>query len=901
MAERNKQCCSKAHLWLINFIGLIVPRRLRVDWRQEWEAELRYRELLLADWDRLDWRTKVDLLRRSLGAFRDALWLQSYRWEDEMIQDLRYGLRMLMKSPGFTFVAVLTLALGIGVNTAIFSIVDAVLLRPLPYPDSERLVFVNERTPQAEKVFVAWPNYLDWRAQNHVFEHIGVYNRDSYNLTGDGEPERLLTGQVSADMFAALGVNAALGRVFNNDEDQKSGAPVVVLSHGLWQRRFGTDPNILDRAITLNDRSYTVIGVMPPGFQFPARVELWVPAGQLSRDWQHRANHPGLYGVARLKPGVTISQARADTEAIALGLEQQYPDTNRDHRVMLTPLLENIVGDVGWALWVLLGAASLVLAIACANVASLLLVRAAARKREMAIRAALGASRARLARQLLTESVMLALLGGGAGLLLAQWSVKLLVAGGGIVLPRASEIGLDGRVLVFAVAASLLTGVLFGLAPAWQTGKASLQRTLKEAGRSLSAGKQRVRSVLIVAEMAMALVLLVGAGLLLRSFYQLNKVDPGFDYDHLLSFSLSLPQRKYAKLEQRIDFFSNLTENLSALPGAQSVGLASGLPFGSSSWRNSFVVEGRPISPPSELPLLEACLVSPDYFRTMGIPLRAGRYFTGQDNRQHLAGRDLSGLNEGAQGVVGLNAIVIDEEFARRYWPNEDAVGKRIRFGSVDPGSPLLSVVGVVGHVKMDKLSAESNRVQGYFSYLQFPFSNMAVVIKSQLEPAQMIAAARQQVQALDSSQPIYNLRTLEQIRADSIAPERLNLMLLGLFAALALILAAVGIYGVVSYAAAQRTHEIGIRLALGAPTGEVLKMVVGQGMKLAMIGSAIGVVASLALTRTLKSLLFGVSTTDPLTLGAIVLLLTGVALLACYLPARRATKVDPLVALRHE
>lgn len=818
-----------------------------------------------------------------------------------MIQDLRFALRMLLKKPGFTLVAVLTLALGIGVNTAIFSIVDAVLLRPLPYPDSERLVFVNERTPQAEKVFVAWPNFLDWRAQNRVFEHIGVFNRDSYNLTGDGEPERLLTGQVSADVFAALQVNAALGRAFNSDEDQKSGPPVVVLSHGLWQRRFGADPNILDRTIKLNDRSYTVIGVMPPEFQFPARVELWVPAGQVSIDWQERGNHPGLYGVARLKPGVTIEQARADTEAIALSLEQQHPDTNRDHRVMLTPLLENIIGDVGWTLWVLLGAASFVLAVACANVASLLLVRAAARKREMAIRAALGASRARLARQLLTESVMLALVGGGAGLLLAHWSVKLLVAGGGIVLPRVSEIRLDGRVLVFAAAASFLTGVLFGLAPAWQTGKASLQRTLKEEGQSLSAGKQRVGSALIVAEIALALVLLVGAGLLLRSFYQLNKVDPGFDYDHLLSFSLSLPQKKYAKLEQRIDFFSNLNEKLSALPGAQSVGLASGLPFGSSSWRNSFVVEGRPIPPPSELPLLEACLVSPDYFRTMGIPLRAGRYFNEQDSRQHLAGRDLSALNEGAKGVAGLNAIIIDEEFARRYWPAEDAVGKRIRLGPVDSGTPFLTVVGVVGHVKMDKLSAESNRVQAYFSYLQLPFSNMAAVIKSHLEPAQMIAAARRQVQALDANQPIYNLRTLEQIRADSIAPERLNLMLLGLFAALALILAAVGIYGVVSYAAAERTHEIGIRLALGAPAGDVLKMVVGQGMRLAVIGSAIGVLASLALTRTLKSLLFGVSTTDPLTLAAIVLLLTSVALLACYLPARRATKVDPLVALRHE
>jgi putative ABC transport system permease protein len=654
---------------------------------------------------------------------------------------------------------------------------------------------------------------------------------------------------------------------------------------------------------------------MPADFQFPSRVELWVPAGQLSGgDWQQRANHPGLYGVARLKRGVTIEQARSDTAAIALGLEKQYPDTNRDHRITLTPLMETIVGDVGWTLWVLFAAASFVLLIACANVANLLLVRAAARQREMAIRAALGASHARLTRQLLTESVMMALLGGGAGWL-ALWGVKVLITGGSVIIPRASEVSLDGRVLAFAAGASVLTGILFGLAPAWQTRKVSLQQTLKEAGHSVTAVKQRMRSALIVTEIALALVLLAGAGLLLRSFYQLNKVDPGFSYDHLLSFSLSLPEKKYSKPQQRIDFFGNLARTLSALPGAQSVGLASGLPFGSSSWRNSFVVKGRPVPPPGEIPLLEGCLVTPDYFRTMGIPLRAGRYFTEQDSRlgaqasppasspQQPAAHDPSALNQGATQVAGVNAIIIDEEFARRYWPDEDAVGKRIRVGPVDPGTPLMTVVGVVGRVKMDRLSAESNRVQCYLPYLQFPypFSNMTVVIKTALEPAQMIAVARQKVQSLDPNQPIYNLRTLEQVRAESIAPERLNLTLLSLFASLALILAAVGIYGVVSYSVTQRTHEIGIRLALGARRGDVLKLVVGQGMKLALVGAAIGLVASFALTRSLKSLLFGVSTNDPLTLTAIALLLTGVALLACFVPAWRATKVDPLVPLRQE
>ncbi|MFY9572084.1 MAG: ABC transporter permease [Blastocatellia bacterium] len=879
--------------------------------------EDRYQELRGAgamEWDAhrkaLDELSENEVLARELRRIERQVTEESdlpgFNGRSNMIaglsQDLRYGARMLFKAPGFTFVAVLTLALGIGANTAIFSVVNAVLLRPLPYAESERLVFVSERNQQSERVFVSWPNYQDWRANNGVFDHIGVYNLDSYNLIGDGEPERLLAGQVSADLFAALRADAEFGRVFSNEQDKPGAEPVVVLSHGLWQRRFGGNASVLDRPITLNERRYTVIGVMPPDFQFPNRVELWVPAGQLSgKDWQQRGNHPGLYGVARLKPGVTLDQARTELDTIALGLEKQYPGTNRDYRVALTPLLATVIGDVSWGLWVLLAAASFVLAVACANVANLLLVRSAVRQREMAIRAALGASRTRLVRQLLTESVMLALLGGGAGLLLANWTVSLLVSGSAGNLPRAAEVRLDARVLAFALGVSVLTGVLFGLAPAWQMGRVSLQQTLKERGPSLIGVKQRTGSALVIAEMALALILLVGAGLLVRSFYLLNKVDAGFVYENLLSFSLTLPERKYGSLERRTDFYTRLSRKMADTPGVQSVGLTSGLPFGRSSWRNSFVVEGRPIPPPGEMPVLEACLVSPDYFRTMGIPLRAGRFFTDQDNRQHLAGRDLSSLNEGAKQAAGLNALVIDEEFARRYWPNEDAVGERIRLGPVDAGSPVLTVVGVVGRVKMDKLSAESNRVQAYISCFQLAFSNITVVIKSAVEPSQMIAAARQQVQTLDTNQPIYNLKTLEQARSDSIAPERLNLTLLSLFAALALVLAAVGIYGVVSYGTTQRKHEIGIRLALGAPAAEVLKLVVRQGMKPVLIGLSIGLLASLALTRLLKSLLFGISSTDPLTFVAIAILLTGVALTACYLPARRATKVDPMVALRYE
>jgi putative ABC transport system permease protein len=819
---------------------------------------------------------------------------------ETLLHDIRFALRMLRKNPGFTAIAVMTLALGMGVNTSILTVVNAVLLRPLPYDESERLVFLCERTIQSEREFVSWPNYKDWREQNSSFEQVGIYNRDSYNLTGDGDPERLLAGQVSADLFAALRTSPALGRVFTADEDQPGAAPVVVLSHGLWQRRFGGDPGILNQTIRLNERPCTVVGVMPPGFQFPDRVELWVPAGQLSGgQWQNRDNHPGLYGVARLKPGVTLDQAQADLRSVAAGLESQYPRTNRDRSISMTPLFEIVVGDVSWALWVLLAAAFVVLAVACVNVANLLLVRGAVRQREMTIRSALGASRARLVRQLLTESVMLALLGGTAGCLLAKWSLSALVAVAGRSLPRAGEISLDGRVLAVTAAASLLTGILFGLAPAWQAGRSSLQLLLKDAAPSLIATKQRMGNALVSTEIALALMLLIGAGLLLRSFHQLSQVNPGFDYDNVLAFSLALPAAKYRSIEQRIQFYAELTQKLGELPGAQAVGLASGLPFGSSSWRNSFAVEGRELPPPGEAPLMEACLVSPDYFRTMGIPLRAGRYFTEQDNRQHLAGRDLSGLEEGARQVAGLNAIVIDEEFARRYWPNEEAVGKLIRFGPVDPGSPLLTVIGVVGRVKMDRLSEESNRVQSYFCYLQSPFPAMTVVMKSTMEPAQVIASARRQVLALDPTQPIYGLRTMEQVRSESIAPQRLNLALLGLFAALALLLAAVGVYSVMAFTVVRRTQEIGLRLALGAGTGEVLRTVVGQGVKLVVLGSSIGLILALATTRLLSSLLYGVTATDPLTFAGMGLMVLLVALLACWIPARRATKVDPIVALR--
>jgi len=816
-------------------------------------------------------------------------------------QDMRYGARMLLKNPGITFVVILALALGIGANTAIFSVVNAVLLRPLPYEDSDRLVFLSETSKTMDEISVSYPNFSDWRTQNNVFEKIGVYNRNSYNLIGGGEPERILTAQTSADLFSALRVQPAIGRLFTNEEDRPGGQPVVVLSYGLWQRRFGGQWSILNQQLTFNNKSYTVIGVMPQSFQYPSRVEMWVPVGQLSgtADWQQRGNHPGLYGIARLKPGVTIAQAKADMDNIAANLEKQYPNSNAGNGVKVQQMLEVFVSDVRPTLWVLFAAVAFVLLIACANIANLLLARASARQKEMAIRSAMGAGRWRIARQLLTESVFLSLVGGALGLLVARWGIQLILYISPNAIPRSREIGLDWRVLAFTIGVAFLTGILFGLVPALQAGIVDVHETLKETARSAS-GRHWLRSSLVVVEVATTLVLLIGAGLMIRSFSRLQQVNPGFSYEHLSSFTVSLPQKKYPNEEQRDQFFTQLLQNVRQLPGVESSAAASGLPLGNNGWQTSFIVDGKPIPPRGQTPLMEACLVTPDYFRTMNIPLQRGRYFDDHDNRAWLAGRDLSKLNEGEKGIAGVNVIVIDEEFARRYWPGEEAVGKRIRLG-IDDDAPTLTVVGVVGRVKMEGLSQDSKRVQGYFAFAQMPFSGMTVITKASTDPNQLIAAMRQQVRAVDPDQPIYNIRTMNEIRSDSVAPERLNLTLLSIFAGIALVLAIVGIYGVMSYTVTQRTHEIGIRMAIGAQPRDVFKMVIGQGMILALVGVAVGLFGAFALTRLMATMLFGVEPTDPATFASIAVLLTGVAFVACYIPGRRATKVDPVVSLRYE
>ena len=805
---------------------------------------------------------------------------------ETIFKDCRFGLRMLVKNPALSAVAIIALMLGIGANSAIFSVVNAVLLKPLPYDESNRLMWLGERSQVLDDMSISYPNFQDWRSQNEVFEGIAVYRRQSLNLTGQAEPERLEGGLVSADLFPLLRVQPELGRVFTSDEDKPGAEPVAVLSHSLWQRRFGGDRGIIGQAITLSDKQYAVIGVMPAGFQFPTRVELWMPAGQESgsKSWVQRGNHPGLYAIARLKPGVTVEQARSDMDSVAVQLERQYPDSNAGARITVRPYLEQIVRDIRPALLVLLGAVGFVLLIACANVANLLLARAASRQKEISIRVALGAGRLRLLRQLLTESVILALVGAGLGLVLAKVGVNLIVAAYPDSIPRSGSIGLDVPVVVFTALVAIGTGLLFGLVPALHSSKPDLNDSLKDAARGSSGGvgRARLRSILVVSEVALSVVLLIGAGLMLRSFYTLIQVDPGFKTDRLLTFNVNLPPAKYKEQDQMIRFYRQSLDRLKQVPGIQVAGLASGLPLGNNGNQTSFLPVGVPEPPASEIPLTEVALVSPDYFSAMRMPLLSGRGFTEQDNKD------------------SPKVMVVDKLFAERYWPGEDAVGKRVLFER-DPNIPPTTVIGVVGRVKMEGLDTDSGRVQSYFPYTQNTWNGMTFVVRTSTEPSSIAGVAREQIQAVDSGLPIYGVQTMEKIRSDSLAPQRLNLILLGLFAGIALSLAAVGIYGVMSYSVTQRTHEMGIRMALGASSLDVVGIVLKSGMGFALGGVTIGAAAAMGVTRLMSGLLFGVSSQDPLTFVTISGLLILVASVAAYLPARRATRVDPIDALRYE
>ena len=798
-----------------------------------------------------------------------------------LLQDLRYGARMLLKQPGFTLIAVLTLALGIGANTAIFSVVNAVLLRPLPFREPERVVMVwnngaaaagGDRTP------LAVADLLDWRGQSRSFESIAAFNYLSVNVTGGETPERVLGAGVSANFFSVLGVKAALGRTFLPDEDRPGAGLVLVLSDGYWRRHFGADPQVVGRTLTLSGDSYTVIGVMPPGLNFPIptkEVELWA-ARQV--ETPTRRGPYFLTGVARLKPGVTVRQAHADTRAMKSSFDGQNFDFN------VLPVNDYVVGDVRPALVALLIAVTLVLLIAAVNVANLTLVRAAARLKEISIRTALGAGRGRIIRQLLTESLLLALLGGMLGTLGATWGIDLLVKLAPEGIPRLGQVGIDGSVLGWTVLVSLLTGIVCGLAPAWQSSRLNLNEALKEGGRSAteSAGRRRWRSLLMVAELALAVMLLVGAGLLVKSLWRLQQVDPGINPERVLAAYFELPENRYTQPQHFTNFYTRVLEGAQALPGVRAAALSNSLPPDSTDFSDGFGIEGRPAVPGQPPPIAYVIRVSPAYFRALGIALRGGRYFTAAD------------------AADAPRVALINETLQRRFFPGEDPIGKRLNTGN--ERQPVWNeIVGVVGDVKYNGL-ADETQPAFYQPLAQAQSSGISLILKTEAaDPLGLAAAVRNVVKSADNEVPLALIQTMEQRLAFATAQPRFRTTLMALFAAVALILACVGIYGVISSAVAQRTHEIGIRLALGAQARDVLGLVVGQGLKLTLAGVGCGLLASLALTRLMHNLLFGVSATDPLTFAVIAVLLTGVALLACWVPARRATKVDPLVALRHE
>jgi len=799
-------------------------------------------------------------------------------------QDLRYGARMLLKNPGFTLIAIITLSLGVGANTAIFSVINGVLLSALPYPQPEQLAMVwcDNRRQGIPDDITSYPNFVDWRDRNKTFQGMAGVTSDRYNLTGTGEPEEIRGATVSINFFQLIGVNPMLGRVFTAEEEQPGRDRVVVLSHSLWRRRFGGDPGVLNKTISLSDEPYVVVGIMPPGFQFPENTEIW---GPLAPDEGMRGARFGFFlpVVGRLKPGVTRAQAQADLDVVANQIEKQFTDM-AGYGVNVVPVLENTVGPIRRALMILFVAVLFVLLIACANVANLLLARATVRQREVAVRAALGAGRWRIVRQLLTESMLLAVLGGALGVLLAWWGLRLLVDLSPANIPRLETIRLDGRVLWFALALSLVTGLIFGLAPALQTSHLKLSEALKEGARTGAGGgrAQRIRGVFIVAEVALTLALLVGAGLLVRSFWRLQNVNTGFKTDHLLTLRVTLWGSKYRQGAQAVSFYERLQERLAALPGVVSASATSDIMLRRLATSASFTIENRPRDP-GELALeLPFDRVQPNYFQTMGVQLLRGRAFTAQDSRDNP------------------RVSIVNETFVKRYFPNEDPVGKRFTFGGGGPNARWFTIVGVVRDTKRQGID-QPVRIESWMPLAQMPSGSMDVVLRTTGDPLALGNAVREAVWSLDRDLPIPSIQTMEQILSERVAQRRLNMLLLGLFATAALILAAVGIYGVMNYTVTQRTNEIGIRLALGAQSGDVIGLVLKQGMALTLVGVAIGLIATFAMTRLMTSLLFGVSATDPTTFAAIAALLIGVALLASWIPARRATKVDPIVALRYE
>ena len=799
-------------------------------------------------------------------------------------QDLKFAVRMLVKSPGFTFVAVLTLALGIGANTAIFSIVNAVLLRPLPFKDSAQLVRLRETHKNVGNVSVSYPDFLDWREQSHSFVAMAVVNNVGFNLSGIAQPENIGGYAVSPNFLGLVGVRPVLGRDFLPSEEKPGTAPVVLLSYQLWQSHLGGDPAVIGRSITLDGRSYSIVGVLPAAFRFLDRSDVLIPIGAVAAGMTERGERGDMDVVGRLSPGVPLSRAGIEMNTIAARLANQYPQSNYGFGAHLESFREAFTGDTRLAVLVLFGAVVFVLLIACVNVANLFLVRGAARAREIALRLAFGASRSRVVRQMLTESLVLAVCGGVLGVVLGAWGISGL----GYLLPADSVhtmgVRMDLSVLLFAAAMIVLVTFAFGLIPALQATRPDLHETLKDGGRSATStsARHRLRGALAIAETALALVLLVGAGLMLKSLYHLIQVSPGFEPARVLSMEMDLRTDHYSEEPAILNFWQQVLDRVRTIPGVESAAVGTVVPLTGNHSRSDVTIEGLPTPGPGEYPHPDYHVISSTYISAMGIPLLRGRAFTDADN-------------EGAP-LVGL----VNATMARRFWTDGNPVGKRILRGHPGGDGKWVTIVGVVADTKLYGLDNPA-RLEVYYPYRQQPESDMNLVVRSAVDPASLTSAIRAAVAAIDKDQPVFDVQTMQQRVDDSISTRRLTLVLLGIFSALALILAAIGIYGVMAYSVALRTQEIGIRMALGAQQRDVLRLVLGQGARIAFFGLAIGLAAATALARLLSSLLFSVSSSDPITFASVTVLLVAVALLACYLPARRALRVDPIIALRYE
>lgn len=806
-----------------------------------------------------------------------------------LAQDLRYAIRMLAKAPAFTAVAIITLALGIGANTAIFSVVNAVVLQPLPFPHANQIVGINLKTPQGPDV-VGYLNAMDWVREAHSFAALGAYAEDGFTLTGHGDPEIISAGIVSSGFFPVFSVKPIRGRTLEPQDDVKGAPRVAVIGEGLWRNRLGADPNIVGKTIKLNDELFTVVGILPNAFNFPdqlPRTELWIPIRQSDdfSKWVDIRQGSFLNVVGRINSGVTIAEGQAELNVIHQALAKQY-SLPKGRTVNVASLQRAMLGDARVALLILLGAVGLVVLIACANIANLLLARATGRTREIAVRIALGAGRGRIFRQLLTESVLLGIIAGLAGLLLSYWGLAGIKALASDNLPHLNTISVDGWVLAFTFGLAILSGVIFGLAPAWQSSEVDVNEALKEGGRGSTGGakSRKIRSILVGAEVALATVLLIGAGLLLKSFYRLAQANPGFDASHLLKADILLPQAQYTKPEEWSAFFRQAVDRMKSLPGVESAGAALPLPFSGSYVGWGFIRADKPEPAHFSAADASAHWVTSGYFQLMRTPLLRGREFEESDTVSNAP-----------------NVVIINKALAQQYFPNDDPVGKSIKiFGPPDGSTPTDRIIGVVGNVK-DKALSEAAAPMLYFPYTQMPWWTMTLVVRTKGEPAALAGALREQIHEMDSALPVENLQSMASAISATESDARFRSLLLGLFGILALVLASVGIYSVLAYVVAQRTHEIGIRVALGAQQGDVLRLVIVQGMRAVLIGAAIGIVAALAMSQLLAEFLYGVGDRDPVTFAGVAILLSLVALAACYVPARRAMKVDPMVALRYE